>query len=437
MTIEDEKYNSAIETLYACPAFQSIGSKAYKPGLENITRLSQLMGNPHKALKCIHIGGTNGKGSTASTIAAILAQAGYKTGLYTSPHLLDFRERIKVNGEMISKEAVIDFMNRYGEIDTGDYKPSFFELTTLMAFDYFRICGVDIAVIEVGLGGRYDSTNIISPELAIITNISLDHMAILGNTTEKIAQEKAGIIKPGTPVVIGNAHGEIRKIFAGKASELNSPITFAQDNKYFISSTKENNGWKYTGTSFGTIHAELGGNCQPENTATILAALDILKHKFTKINDNAVGKGFANVCALTGLQGRWMEIDKFKQRIICDTGHNVGGWEYLGPALQEIALENTLHMVLGFVNDKDISSIIEKMPRKAKFYFATPSVERGRDSASTAEFFAEKGISGSAYCNVNQAFNAAIKSAAPYDTIFVGGSTFIVADFLESINKKS
>lgn len=432
-------YQETLDYLYAqVPMFQNLGAGAYKPGLDTTLALAGHFGNPHLSLpRCIHIGGTNGKGSTSHTIAAILQEAGYKVGLYTSPHLLDFRERIRINGTTVSKEFVTDFVEEYRrKPELVALHPTFFELTTVMALKYFVEQNVDIAVIEVGLGGRLDCTNIITPVLSIITNISLDHTALLGHTEAEIAREKAGIIKPGIPVVIGRADGDVRKVFERKAAEYGSTIAFAQDATHYSDVIITDDHIDYIGTERGTIRGELCGACQIENAATILTSLPYIEDDLgVKFTDTVVAKAFATVCESTGLMGRWMEIQKEPVRVICDTGHNIGGWQHLGPSLQRIADSGSLHMVLGFVSDKDIDSIVNLFPCNARYYFARPSVERGREAQSTAASAASHGVFGDAYHTVRQAFDAARGVAAPGDTIFVGGSTFVVADLLAYLQK--
>jgi len=429
-------YQETLDYLFVqVPMFQNLGAGAYKPGLDTTLRLAAHRGNPHLNLKTIHVGGTNGKGSTASTISAILQSAGYKVGLYTSPHLVDFRERIRINGEPVSKEFVTRFIADYMEHkELVDLHPTFFELTTIMAFSWFAEQKVDVAVIEVGLGGRLDCTNIISPLLSVITNISLDHMALLGDTEAKIATEKAGIIKAGIPVVIGSAEGEVLKVFEDKADEVGAKLILASECKEYKEAISHYDGIDYLDTKWGDIHGELSGECQRENAATVLATIDLLVPHLPKIDSEAVRHGFANVCKLTGLAGRWMELRHSPVRVICDTGHNIGGWRWLGPTLAGIAEQGTLHMVIGFVNDKDVSAIMNQMPRKARYYFATPSVARGRDALSTAQTAREAGLEGEVYETVAAAFAAAESASKAGDTIFVGGSTFVVADLITCID---
>ena len=419
-----ESYAQAIEYLYdSTPLFQKIGAAAYKPGLDSTRMLDNLFGNPHKKYKTIHVGGTNGKGSTAHTLAAVLMSAGYKVGLYTSPHLVDFRERIRVNGEMIPQQSVIDFINRFlgKEVKTP---LSFFELTTIMAFDYFSACKVDVAVIEVGLGGRLDCTNIIMPELSIITNISRDHVAQLGYELTSIAAEKAGIFKPGVPAVIGEADGAVKDLFIQKAFESGTPITFASPLR--IGEQSEDR-IVYLSTPFGDLSGELTGDCQPKNSATVVTALSILREKGWKITDDDVKKGFAGVVELTSLMGRWMKISSSPD-IIADTGHNEGGWKYLSEKLKSFG--DCLHIVIGFVNDKDVTTILGMLPPKARYYFTNASIPRALPAGELRAKALEYGLHGEAYLSVIEALDAARAIAGKKDKIFVGGSTFIVADLL-------
>lgn len=430
-------YKETLDFLYnQVPMFQNFGAGAYKPGLDTTLALARHWGNPHKELKrAIHIGGTNGKGSTAHSIAAVLQSAGYKVGLYTSPHLVDFRERIRVNGVKISEEYVVDFVSQYlASPGLVDLHPTFFELTTIMALRYFADSNVDVAVIEVGLGGRLDCTNIISPDLSVIINISLDHTALLGHTEPEIAAEKAGIIKPGTPVVIGRAEGEVRQVFVDKAREAGADIIFALDSLPYVSAVTTSDGILYTSTLWGDVTGELCGDCQKENTATILTALRLISGMFPRVDAKAVKKGLASVCELTGLAGRWMTVRKSPVKVICDTGHNIGGWQLLGPRLAQMAQSTRLGIVLGFVNDKDIDAIMELLPHNATYFFASPSVHRGRPAAETLEIAASHGISGHAFNSVKEAYDAAMIQTAHLDCIFVGGSTFVVADLLAALD---
>ncbi|MBQ7854450.1 MAG: bifunctional folylpolyglutamate synthase/dihydrofolate synthase [Muribaculaceae bacterium] len=428
-----KEYNDAIEFLYtSMPMFQRVGASAYKPGLDTVKLLDEKFGTPHKNYLTIHIAGTNGKGSTAHTLAAILQSAGYRVGLYTSPHLVDFRERIRVNGRMISRDAVVDFVNRYRAMSLECY-PSFFELTMTMAFEYFAREKVDIAVIETGLGGRLDSTNIIAPILSVITNISFDHTAFLGNTLESIASEKAGIIKPSVPVVIGEAQDSVREVFQQKADEQKAPIYFAEDVAPFDSIEPLQDGLLYKNTLYGDIIGELMGDCQPKNAATILTALPLLAECGIKVSAQSVKDGFAHVGSLTGLMGRWMTLHR-NPHVVCDTGHNVGGWQYLSRRLKSI--DGTLHMIIGFVNDKDVSHILEMMPKTARYYLTNAQIERAMPVAQLAEIATECGLVGEQFPSVEDAYNAALANASTEDTIFIGGSTFIVADLLTFLKER-
>ena len=418
-------YNSAVQYLFdSAPLFQNVGAAAYKEGLGNTHLLDEQFGHPHRQYRTIHVGGTNGKGSVSHTLAAILQAQGYRVGLYTSPHLVDFRERIKVNGEMISKERVIDFVTdfkkrNYSAVCSGF---SFFELATALAFQYFSEQKVDFAVIEVGLGGRLDCTNIIMPELSIVTNISFDHVQFLGDTLPKIASEKAGIIKTGIPACIGeNVNEDVKAVFANKAKEVGAPITFAED---AFASTAIND--ELTGLF------ALKGFCQEKNIRTILTAVRLLQEKGIAISDEAIRKGLAEVCSMTGLMGRWQTIDE-KPLTICDTGHNVGGMQYIVRQLQQTP-HKRLHIVIGMVNDKDVDSVLRLLPRDAIYYFTQASVKR----AMPAEELARKashlqGAEEGAFQDVPSAYRAAKRNATDGDLIFIGGSTFVVADLLADI----
>lgn len=433
MTKNFTSYQQAIDWLFGRLAvFQRDGGDAYKPGLDTSRALAASFANPQDSYPTIHIAGTNGKGSTAHTLAAILQNAGYKVGLYTSPHLVDFRERMRVNGEPITEDEVVDFVNRFIAIDSSLY-PSFFELTMVMAFEFFANRGVDVAVIETGLGGRLDSTNIITPILSIITNISFDHTQFLGDTLEKIASEKAGIIKAGIPVVVGEASGGVRKVFADTAQNYNAPVVFAEDVKeieFVNTDSVEAN--KYSTRTFGVIEGELTGEWQTKNAATILEAVKILRASGFNIPDAAVYGGFGNVCSLTGLAGRWMKVGD-KPVIICDTGHNTGGWRYLSRRIA--SLPGVKHLVIGFVNDKDVSGILEMMKSipSTRFYFTKSSVARALDTEKLCSLAAQVGLSGDAYPSVALAYEAAKMAATERDSVFIGGSTFVVADFLVHI----
>lgn len=423
-------YEENITWLYnQLPAFQRIGAAAYKPGLSRVIALEEAFGNPHTKWPSIHVAGTNGKGSTSSAIASVLTASGLKVGLYTSPHLVDFRERIRVNGQMIPREAVVHFLDRYRAMNL-EIEPSFFELTMMMAFDYFAQQQVDIAVVEVGMGGRLDSTNILTPLLSIITNISLDHTVFLGDTPGKIAAEKAGIIKPGVPVVIGEAQGEVKQVFEDKALEAGAPIIFAPE----MQMEQNEDGWHIPHSPFGSLTFSLSGDCQRFNAATVLTALDVLLPILKRVTPQAVRNGLANISRYSGLMGRWMTL-RHSPTVICDTGHNIGGWQYLGPRLTRIASNPnaTLHMVIGFVSDKDVSHILPLMPRNARYYFTRASVPRAMAAEQLAESANQAGLQGEVYPSVSEAYAAALASAKSQDTIFVGGSTFVVADLLHDL----
>lgn len=423
-------YKQTIDFLYSqLPMFERSGANAYKPGLQTSIDLDNMAGNPHKYYPTIHVAGTNGKGSVSSLIAATLQHNGYKVGLYTSPHLVDFRERIVVNGEKISKEYVVNFIERH--LASGyQGHPTFFELTSTMAFEYFKAQKVDFAVIEVGLGGRLDSTNIITPILSVITNISLDHTQFLGDTPAKIATEKAGIIKQGVPVVVGEALGDVKDVFAAKAKAENAPITFAQETGQ-ISDHKLESGKLMLSTSrHGLIECELSGSYQVRNAATTLTAIDELQAIGVNISEESIHKAFATVNETTGLAGRWMTVGE-NPRVICDTGHNIGGWQYLSGQLAEFAPK--LHMVIGFVKDKDIKHILELMPRNAQYYFTQASIQRALDAESLMNLGKEAGLNGTCYPTVTAAYHQALSNAQENDTVFVGGSTYVVAELLGEI----
>ena len=424
-------YQETIEYLFnSTPLFQNVGKDAYKEGLENTLKLDEYFGYPHRTFKTIHVAGTNGKGSCSHTLAAILQSAGYKVGLYTSPHLVDFRERIRVNGEVISKEYVIDFVEQHRSF-FEPLHPSFFELTTAMAFNWFAKQKVDVAVIEVGLGGRLDCTNIISPDLCVITNISFDHIQFLGDTLAKIASEKAGIIKPKIPVVIGEIHPETESVFINKSDLESAPIHFAQrESSVQKAIFTPEGGITYYTTEYPLLKGQLGGYCQVKNTQTILTAVRILQEKGYHIEKEHVYQGFAEVCLLTGLMGRWQILQE-KPKMICDTGHNKAGIEYIVKQLSAQEYRQ-LRIVLGMVNDKDISGVLAMLPKEATYYFTKASVSRALSEEKVKELAQQAGLQGNTYPNVEEAVQAACSEAHPDDLIFVGGSTFIVADLLKN-----
>lgn len=425
-------YEETLHYLYtSIPVFQNAGPSAYKPGLGTSIALDDYLGNPHKAYKTIHVAGTNGKGSVSHLLAAILRQSGYKVGLYTSPHLIDFRERIRVNGQKISQEYVIDFVERHRSF-FEPLHPSFFELTSSMAFDYFRTEEVDYAVIEVGLGGRLDSTNIITPILSIITNISLDHTQFLGDTVEKIAFEKAGIIKKDVPALIGEAdRHSVAQVFLDAADKAGTQVLFAQDKEYLKESYLTETGkWHLDSTEHGQLSGQLGGVVQFRNATTVLGAIDLLKAAGVNIPVEAIREGFEHVIELTGLMGRWQVLQE-SPKIVCDTGHNVGGWQYLNIQLEEeITQHKQLYMIVGMVNDKDINGVLELMPKEAFYFFTQASVQRAMPAKDFAALAIRHGLSGVVCDTVPEAVEKALARAGQNDTIFIGGSTFVVADAL-------
>lgn len=399
------KYEEGLNYLFSkLPMYQRTGAAAYKKDIGNIIKACKILDNPQNKFKSIHIAGTNGKGSTAHMLASIFQEAGYKTGLYTSPHLKDFRERIKINGQLISKKDTLDFIlknkNQYEKIEM-----SFFEYTVAMAFDYFANENVDIAIIETGLGGRLDSTNIISPEISIITNIGYDHTNLLGNSLEEIAKEKAGIIKKNTPVIIGRKQKETEHIFKSEAKEKNSSIHFCKKNLNYST--------------------DLKGEYQKENLNTALQAMKILN---LNINDGIISKGLNNVVKNTGLNGRWQTIAK-KPLTICDTGHNEDGIKNNIKQLKKLKF-NKLHFVFGTVNDKDLRKILRLLPVNAQYYFCSANIERSLNSEKLLEESKNFKLLGERYESVIEAYHSAQSNAKMDDLIFIGGSTFIVAEVL-------
>lgn len=403
-------YQDTIQYLYnSTPVFEHVGASAYKEGLSNSWALDEHFNHPHTKFKTIHVAGTNGKGSCSHTIAAILQAEGYRVGLFTSPHLVDFRERIKVNGDCISQEYVMDFVENERSF-FEPLHPSFFELTTAMAFKYFADLHVDIAVIEVGLGGRLDCTNIITPILSVITNISFDHTQFLGDTLEKIAMEKAGIIKRDIPIVIGETTPETRNVFIQKAKEMNAPIFFAEE---------------YNNPIANELDFELKGSYQLKNKQTILCAVS---HLPLSISPSSIKEGLSHVVELTGLMGRWQTIRE-RPTVICDTGHNVGGWQYLSQQIKSQPCKN-LHIVFGMVDDKDIDTVMNMLPTNATYYFTQAQTKRAIPANIVKEKGKEHHLKGYVFPQVADAYKAALHHANEDDFIFVGGSSYIVADFL-------
>lgn len=391
------------------PMYQNQGKTAFKEDLSNTLKLAKHLENPENNFKSIHVAGTNGKGSTSHMLASILQEAGYKVGLYTSPHLKDFRERIKINGNVVSKQFVIDFIKRNKSF-FEQHSLSFFEMTVGMAFQYFSENKVDIAVIEVGLGGRLDSTNIITPEVSVITNIGLDHMQFLGDTLELIAFEKAGIIKPGIPVVIGETQKETTNIFNKTATEKKAKIVFAdQKNKE-------------------TFQSDLKGYYQLKNIATTVQTIKELQLKGYRVTKEHIESGLLNVVKNTGLLGRWQQLQS-NPKVFCDTGHNKEGLAYV---MKQISNENfdALHIVFGVVNDKELGTIVQLLPKNATYYFCKPHIPRGLDAFILKAYMNKEGFYGNAYPSVNEAYKEALSKATTNDFIFVGGSTFVVAEII-------
>lgn len=391
------------------PIYQNQGKIAYKADLSNTILLAQHLNNPHLHFKSIHVAGTNGKGSTSHILASIFQEAGYKVGLYTSPHLKDFRERIKINGNVVSKQFVVGFINRNKSFFES-HSLSFFEMTVGMAYDYFNRQKVDIAIIEVGLGGRLDSTNIITPLVSVITNIGMDHMQFLGNSLREIAYEKAGIIKPNVPVVIGETQTETKPVFVEVAQQNNANISFADH-------------------EVGEIYeSDLKGVYQHHNIKTVLQTLKMVPKGKFKISSNNIKSGLLKVKTNTGLRGRW-EVLQHHPKVICDVAHNKEGLQYV---MKQLIGENyaNLHIVFGVVNDKDIDSILPLMPKQAAYYFCKPNIERGLGAGVLRQVFTDSGFSGNVFSSVNQAFESAKHNARANDLIYVGGSTFVVAEVL-------
>ena len=427
-------YDQTIEYLYArLPVFHHIGSAAYKPGLDDSIQLMKTLNNPQNNYRTIHIAGTNGKGSVSHLLAAVLQQSGYKVGLYTSPHLVDFRERIRVNGEMIEQQYVVDFVEQHKSM-FDVIEPSFFEATMAMAFNYFSDCKVDIAVIEVGLGGRLDSTNIITPELSVITNISFDHVGFLGDTLEKIAFEKAGIIKQNIPVVIGESVPETSRVFEMKVMEEDAPIYYAEKHIQVTFKKYEKNYMIVETSDNKTYQVGLCGNYQLKNIATALTTIDQLNELDFKITDAAIANGFEKVTEITGFRGRWQVLQQ-TPTVVADTGHNVGGFQYITEQLK-VQTYKTLRIVIGMVNDKDISAVLALLPTNARYYYTQAAIERAlpaEELMKQAETFC---LSGHAYSSVKEAVTSALKDADPNDFVFIGGSNFVVGEALANLSIK-
>ena len=425
-------YQETIKYLFEqLPVYQRSGKAAYKADLENTLELDKYFGHPHRRFRTIHVAGTNGKGSVSHLLASILQSAGFRTGLYTSPHLLDFRERIRLDGRMIPEKEVIDFVAVNRDI-IDRIHPSFFEMTVALAFDYFRRAEVDVAVIEVGLGGRLDSTNIITPDLSVITNIGMDHTMFLGNTLSAIAKEKAGIIKNNIPVVIGRRQEEIADVFCQKAKKMKSPIYFASQ-MIGLKKVLEDGTFQHISVASealsGTFSLPLLGNYQQENLLTVLASVVKLREAGYSVPDSAIHQGMEKVTEQTGLAGRWQVISR-KPLMICDTGHNADGIERISAQLKRITVDK-IHIVWGMVNDKDVQGIMKLLPQNALYYFTRASIPRAMDEHILGKLAGEAGLKGETYPDVSAAVAAARKNASDNDLIFIGGSTFIVAEALE------
>lgn len=405
----NEQYLEAVEWLFAqAPNYQTDGEKAYKPGLDNIIRLCAFFGNPQEKIQCIHIGGTNGKGSTSNMLASVLQESGYKTGLYNSPHLIDFTERIKVNGENCDKEFVYHFIQKLKTLP-ADILPSFFEFTTIMAFEYFSQQKVDFAIIEVGLGGRLDSTNIITPLVSAITNVQLDHQNILGNTIEEITYEKAGIIKNNIPIISGGENETVKNMIRKKADK--------EKANFIDASLLETN-----------LKSDLKGNYQQKNIKVVIALVEELRKLNVNISDQNLEKGLLNVHKNTGFIGRWFEFSK-TPLTICDTAHNQAGLEHVFSQLNSISKHK--HIILGFVNDKNIDDVMTLLPENSEFYFAKPSINRGRHPNEYEDLLLKSKINYKIFDSVESAYLSAKQHCTKEEMIFIGGSNFVVGEFLE------
>ena len=434
-------YQETCDYLYRqMPMFERQGAAGYKEGLSNTLALDEHLGHPHRSYATIHVAGTNGKGSVSHTIASVLQECGYVVGLYTSPHLVDFRERIRVNGRPVSEQYVVNFVERERSF-FEPLHPSFFEVTTALAFRYFQDMKVDIAVVEVGLGGRLDCTNIITPIVSVITNISFDHTQFLGDTLAKIAGEKAGIIKRGVPVIIGETTEETRPVFEAKALEVDAPIVFAEDEPEVLSGEPaDEGGMSYETRNYGTLEGDLGGVYQQKNMNTVLKALQALAKKgflsaikggvnFEK-NMYELHQGVAQVSKNTGLLGRWQVVQQ-QPRVVCDTGHNVGGWQYISRQLKMVKCQQ-MHIVFGMVDDKDIEGVLSLLPTDAIYYFTRANNHRAVSQHVVQSLAERYGLQGAAYPTVYEAYKAAMRVAAHDDFVFVGGSSYVVGDFLKN-----
>ena len=433
-------YQETCEYLFnAMPMFERQGASGYKEGLENSLTLDKHFDYPHKKFMTIHVAGTNGKGSCSHTLSAILQMCGYRVGLYTSPHLVDFSERIRINGQRIPEDYVINFVEQERAF-IESIQPSFFEVTTAMAFKYFADMDVDIAVIEVGLGGRLDCTNIITPILSVITNIGMDHTQLLGNSLEQIAFEKAGIIKPGVPVVIGETTPETRMVFEAIATEVKAPITYAEDKPEVLNSTPSDEGMTYQTEHDGILNGELAGYYQAKNTNTVLCAVRQLEklgfmhpvdcNPQAECQNKEVKEGFKNVCSLTGLQGRWQTVRE-NPKTVCDTGHNLPGWQYLSEQLNAVTCRQ-MHILFGMVDDKDVEGVMALLPKNAIYYFTKASSKRAVSENILKLYAQQMGLQGESFPNVANAYEYIKSKAKDDDFVFIGGSSYVVADFLKN-----
>jgi len=429
-------YSDTLEFLFSrLPMYQRIGPAAYKDNLDNTILLDDFYSNPHRKFKTIHVAGTNGKGSVSHMLAAILQASGYKTGLYTSPHLKDFRERIRINGEMISTEEVVNWVEKYRiSNEMWNIEPSFFELTVAMAFDYFAKEQVDVAVVEVGLGGRLDSTNVITPEISIITNIGLDHTALLGNSLEKIALEKAGIIKAGVPVVIGTTQSETKKIFEEVAALKLAPLFFADKEYAVVYGLADMEGNQLLSVNknesrlYNQLKLDLKGTYQQLNLPAVLKTVDLLRDMGWEIVDEDLLRGLANARKMTGLMGRWQVLG-YNPLLVCDTAHNAEGMKEVVRQMKQTPSEK-LHIVLGLVKDKDPEKLLALLPNDAEYYFVRAAIPRALEEKELARLATGFGLTGLAYSSVLKAFDTARSRAGKNDMVFVGGSTFVVAEIL-------
>jgi dihydrofolate synthase/folylpolyglutamate synthase len=426
-------YTETLDYLYSqLPMFTRIGAAALKPDLTNTIALCNALGNPEKTINSIHIAGTNGKGSTSHMLASILQENGLKVGLYTSPHLKDFRERIKINGEMIPQEKVIDFVEQY-KSTFDEIKPSFFEWTVALCFDFFAKEKVDIAIIETGLGGRLDSTNVIRPQLSIITNIGWDHTDLLGHTLQEIAFEKAGIIKPSIPIIIGEYISETKDVFVQKAKESSAPISLTQDHFKTVNFISKNQFsscdiYKDENLLYANIELDLGGIYQQKNCLTVINAIEHLKQLGYSISEKNIYAGLKKVKQNTGLMGRWQILQQ-QPLIVCDTGHNVNGIEYVVEQINQNTF-NKLHMVIGMVKDKDITKVLSLLPKNAVYYFCNAPIPRALPANELKLQANAFQLNGDSYNSVKDAIYTAKENAGINDMIFIGGSTFVVAEAL-------